>query len=359
MPHVGNRPAAELVPAAKDRVRVVRMIGPRQRRSQPQVPVEVLRHGRRIGRDRRVLRPYRPVRPVVNLAQGADGALPDPAGHLANPWIDAGRHEIGADLGLAGGLDDQSGFLQPIRQRLVHCDVLALSHRCNRNGRVEMIRRHHLDRIQVLLLFQQLTKVGIRGTALELARSPPLGIAGLDDGLANVPSSGNAAGFPRVGFAQRPGDRPPQAVARPVHVVDAVLLRIAHGDHLQVRRPDPAHEMPQSHGPATNEADVDLLAWGDMPRPAQHVARHNRKGGRRSSRATEEFASVHLCLHGYRRSTRSWHQAPGIRGDWHPSAVRWPQPRIHPYAVRFEDRRSARVPRCTDFRLPERQRPCS
>src|SRR5437870_8455151 len=78
MPHICQRATAEFIPAAEYGMRVVGMIGPVQRGSEPQLPVEAFRDGRRLRRNCRVLRPHGPVRPVMDFAQLADGAIIDP-----------------------------------------------------------------------------------------------------------------------------------------------------------------------------------------------------------------------------------------------------------------------------------------
>src|SRR5205807_2622499 len=51
--HIGDRTAAEFVPAAEVRMGVVRMVRAVQRRTEPQVPVETRGNGRPLGRQRR------------------------------------------------------------------------------------------------------------------------------------------------------------------------------------------------------------------------------------------------------------------------------------------------------------------
>jgi len=58
--HLRNAAAPKLVPAAKDRMGVTAMIGPVERWSQPQVPVEIRRDGRLVGGKRELMRPERP-----------------------------------------------------------------------------------------------------------------------------------------------------------------------------------------------------------------------------------------------------------------------------------------------------------
>ena len=53
VPHVRHRAAAEIVPAAEHHVRVVGMVRALGLGSQPEIPIEALRDGRRIGRERR------------------------------------------------------------------------------------------------------------------------------------------------------------------------------------------------------------------------------------------------------------------------------------------------------------------
>src|ERR1700690_4423597 len=74
MAHIGERAAAELIPAAEHSMGVVRMIRAVQRGPQPQLPVKTCRYWRCVRRESRVLGPYWPVRPVMDFSQGTNCA---------------------------------------------------------------------------------------------------------------------------------------------------------------------------------------------------------------------------------------------------------------------------------------------
>jgi hypothetical protein len=97
----------------------------------------------------------------VHLAKRSDGAVGNPAGGRANVLAGAGRQEMRRDLCLAGGLDDDPGLTHAVGQRLVHHDLFALPHRGNGDNRMKVVWRHHLDRVDVLAVLQQVAEVGV------------------------------------------------------------------------------------------------------------------------------------------------------------------------------------------------------
>ena len=178
------------------------------------------------------LRPHRPVGPVVNFPQRADDAvldpLDDPLGGVALPKA----RKCVAHLRLAGGLDHQPGLVHPVGQRLVHHDVLALLHRRHADGRVQMVGRHDLDRVDALLLVQQLAEVLAGGGALEVL------VARL---LANRPRRLPGKGRGRREFPacflnwvrEHPADAVAESRSGPVQIVRAVLHDVADGHDLE------------------------------------------------------------------------------------------------------------------------------
>src|ERR1035437_6937094 len=114
MAHIGQRPAAELIPAAEHGMGVVRMIWPVQRGPEPQLPVKALGDRWRVGWDSRILRPNWPIRPVVNFPERADRAGVNPALDLPDVAAIAGRQKMRRNLRPARGLDDQPRLFQPV-----------------------------------------------------------------------------------------------------------------------------------------------------------------------------------------------------------------------------------------------------
>jgi hypothetical protein len=86
----------------------------------------------------------------VDFLQRADGAVVDPALDRRDVRAVAGGKEVRGDLRLAGRLNHQPRLVEAVGQRLVHQDVLALLHRGDRDGSVEVVRRHDLDGVHVL-----------------------------------------------------------------------------------------------------------------------------------------------------------------------------------------------------------------
>src|SRR5262245_41781810 len=97
MTHVRERSATKLIPTAKHGVRVARVIGPIERWTEPQAPVESLRNRRSVRGQCGELRPHWAVRPIVNLAQRPDGAGVDPSLDRPDSSAIAGRQEMGGD----------------------------------------------------------------------------------------------------------------------------------------------------------------------------------------------------------------------------------------------------------------------
>jgi hypothetical protein len=93
---------------------------------------------------------------------------------------------MGCHARLASHLQDAPPFDQPVGDRLVHQHVLALLHRGDGDRRMEMIGRHDLDGVQILLGVQQLAEIGIGGTCLEFVRAAFLGVVRIDHVTPNL-----------------------------------------------------------------------------------------------------------------------------------------------------------------------------
>jgi len=282
MPHVGQRPAAKLVPSPEDGVRIAGMVRPVARRPQPQRPVEPGRHRRLIRRDRGVLGPHGAVRPVMNLAQGADGAAINPALDFLDVRAVAGGEKMRGHLCLPGPLDHPPRLQQAVGQRFMHHDVLALFHRRNRHRRMQVVGGHHLDGIHIPLLRQQLAKIGVGCAAPELLLRPLAGIDGFHHLPGHFAPPGDARlAAPPIRLAQHLGDRRAMTVPGPVQVVVPVLDRITHGNDLNLGQGEQAWQFPQPLRAATDQGQGNFFAGRHKPRASQHPPRHNRKRRRR------------------------------------------------------------------------------
>src|ERR1051326_2991513 len=101
-----------------------------------------------------------------------------------------------------------------------------------------MVGRHDLDRVQVLLLFQQLPEIGISGDAAEIVGGALLGIVAVDDVFAALASAGDGAlgSGPPLGLADRAAKRRQQPVLIPVSVAGWMPVGIADADDLNLGR---------------------------------------------------------------------------------------------------------------------------
>ena len=124
---------SEIPPAAPFERRIGRMIWPLRRRAEPQVPIQRIRHSRRILGSSNTLGPIHigktpqgPVGPNMHLAHGADRATPDilthQAGSLGGLAIIA---HLGRHPGFSRGLGNHAGLVHRVRQRLFAIDMLA------------------------------------------------------------------------------------------------------------------------------------------------------------------------------------------------------------------------------------------
>ena len=162
----------------------------------------------------------------------------------------------------------------------------------DRDGRVGVVRRHHLDRGHVLLLVQQLAEVGVGGAPLVVVLAPLLRVVGLDDLLADVAAAGHVVeAFSPGRVADEPPDPVPDLVLAPFQVMGPVLLDVADGDDLHVRAGEDAADLPDRLGAEADAGQGDLLAGRDEPRPAQHVSRHDGEGRRGRAAGEQEVAT--------------------------------------------------------------------
>ena len=140
-------------------------------RTEPEVPFEVLRDGRPVLRDLGVLRPDGAVRPVMDLAQLADDAFLDAFDDPTVFGAAAVGEQMRGDTGFAGGLEDEPTFGETIGDGLVHEDMAALLHGGDGDGGMQVVRRHHLDGVEVRFLLEELAEVDVSRAALEVLAS--------------------------------------------------------------------------------------------------------------------------------------------------------------------------------------------
>ena len=168
-----------------------------------------------------------------------------------------------------------------------------------RDRRVGVVRRHHLDRRDVLLLLQQLAEVHVGGAPPSRLVAPLLRVEGVHDLLADVsPARHVVEALAPRGIPDEAPDGVSDLVPAPLEVVDAVSLDVADGDDLDLGAGEHAADLPDGLGAEADAGQRDLVARRDEPRPAEDAPRHDRDGGGRCRRAGEELASIHVRCHG-------------------------------------------------------------
>ena len=67
--HVRDRTTPEVIPTAKNSVRIIRMIWSIERGAKPQIPIKAFRDRRLVGWETLILRPHRPVSRFLETTQ--------------------------------------------------------------------------------------------------------------------------------------------------------------------------------------------------------------------------------------------------------------------------------------------------
>src|SRR5581483_2400776 len=277
-------------------IRVVRTVG---LRSQPQVPIESHRYGWGIGGQGCVLRPDRAVRPVVDFPEGADGPLPHPGQHRLHGSVRIPRHEVSGNTGFARGIDHLPDLLQPVAERLVNDDVLPFAHGRDADRRVQVIRGHDLDCVQVFFFFQQLPNIGVRRTSFEFVGRPLPPVISLDNVLSGIPPTGYralAAG-PPVWFLQRFANGVEQAITRPVPVAGGLLVWVTYGSDLDLRYSEQRKHLAQTLRPGADVCQRNLVARRNESRSSQYMPGDNSERGGAGCRGSQESATIRIGCH--------------------------------------------------------------
>ena len=111
-------------------------------------------------------------------------------------------------------------------------------------------------------------------------------------------------------------DEPPDPVAdlvlAPFEVMDSVFLDVADGDDLDVRAGEDSADFPDRLSAEADAGQGDLLAGRDEARPAQHVSRHDREGGRGRTSSQHELAARQAAWMRRRRVAG----LVGLAGPW-------------------------------------------
>ncbi len=164
---------------------------------------------------------------------------------------------------LAGRPDHEPCLVHHVRERLVGDHVLAGAQARERDRGVEVVGRHAVDRVQVLLLREQLAKVGV-GPAARARCGPVVAVHELAADLAPAGAGSRPGGPIRV--AQEAADLVAQLEARPLDVVLAAAVRIAHGDDAELRQETNRQR-------STRRMESDMAASVSAKRPPAAVLR--------------------------------------------------------------------------------------
>ena len=168
--HVAQAAGAEIPPAAPFERDIGGVIRPPRRRAEPEVPVQVSRHGRRVlgpfdalGPIKRQLAPMRgAVRPDMDLAHRPDGAVGEP---FVDQPVAFERHALVAHLGghlrLPGRLGHRPRLVNRARQRFLAVHVLAVLEGRHRHHGVEVIGRGDHHCIDALFLLEHHPEIAV------------------------------------------------------------------------------------------------------------------------------------------------------------------------------------------------------
>ena len=225
----------------------------------------------------------------MNFAQRTDRAVGDHLHDGLQAFARARGEKVRGDVFLARGCDHLARFKYAVAERLVHDDVQTFVQCRDRDGRVQMVGRHHLYRGDVFFLIEQLTEIDVGRASLEAFLAALLRIIRLDDFLADVAPAGRIVESlaPRWIFEQQ-ADRVSHFAFVPFEVIDAVFLDIAHRDDLHFGTLQyPAYLAYRLRSEA-DARERDLLA-GRYVAATNHVTRHNADCGNRGPACLNEF----------------------------------------------------------------------
>src|SRR5258708_9377512 len=163
---------------------------------------------------------------------------------------------------------------------------------------MKMVRRHDLDRVEILFLFEHLPKIGVGSAALEFVGRPVVGIVRFYDVLSYIPAARNDALRARlpIRLADGPANRVEDAVLRPVAIADRFLAGIANRNDLDIVHGEQWQQFPQALGTDPDVGQRDLVARRDHARTSQYMSRDNRER-RRRSRGAQKLSSILIRSH--------------------------------------------------------------
>src|SRR5215470_8274131 len=171
-----------------------------------------------------------------------------------------------------------------------------------------MVRRAYHNCVEIMLLFEQVAKIGKCSAAAILSRTLLASVIAFDDFLARLAPS-HAAGdckrmrqlnwlirtepIPSTINSKQLADRFAELVGIPLRIAHAALIGIANGDTLDVWLSQKAQHYAQPLGAHTDECDIDFVAGRNISRTAQHATGNDSDSQRRSRSLCEEIAPGH------------------------------------------------------------------
>ena len=240
--HVAQRAVAEVPPAPPVEGMVDLLdVGPLGRGPEPEVPVEVLGHGRRGRRPQDALRPGRVHDPRVHFGDGADDAgaqqLDRRAASIRGVALVA---HLGRDLRLRRRLCQKVRLVDRMAEGLLAVDVFPHLHRHHRRRGMDVVGGADHDRIDILLILEHPAEVRVpAGAGMDLRRLvqvPGVDVAERDDVLARDAfqvrraAPGNAdAGDVQCVVGGGGGPREPGSRARRGGAAEEVTTGEVHG----------------------------------------------------------------------------------------------------------------------------------
>ena len=98
----------------------------------------------------------------MNLADCADGSRPDGFGDETGAFAGLALvAHLGGDFGFGGNFGHHPGFVNGVGERFLAVDMFAKFHRSDADDRVVVIGSGNHDGIDVLLLFEHFTVIGV------------------------------------------------------------------------------------------------------------------------------------------------------------------------------------------------------
>ena len=141
---------------------------------------------------------------------------------------------------------------------------------------MQVVGRHDLDAVEILLLLQKLPEIRVAGDAPEVLRCPLLRVVGFDDLLRHVPTGADAGDSASpIGVFQDLAHAVADPGLVPIDVVRAVLDGITYRRDLYVRSSDQPQHLAGSLSAAPDVRQSELVAGSGISRATQYVSRND------------------------------------------------------------------------------------